>query len=374
MQIYKLNILYVEPFYSGSHKQWIDSYQKYSTHNIHILSLPGKKWKWRMHGGAITLAKEYNKFENKFDIILCSDMLNLPVFKSLCDDNLSNSKVVMYFHENQLSYPWSPLDQDLELKRDLHYYYINHTSSLISDYNYFNSNYHLRSYIDGLKKYLKKMPDFRNMDTIESIDNKSSVLPIGCELNKGKNVNKKSNSPIILWNHRWEYDKNPNLFFKILFDLNANDIDFQLIVVGENYQDYPEVFDVAKKELNSKIIHFGYCENKNEYIEYLKLANILPVTSNQDFFGISIVEAISYGVYPILPKRLSYPELFENNSNPHIFYNNESELKDKIMSAINNVDLLSNYIKNLRQNVCKKFNWKTVSKKYDKTFEDLMIN
>ena len=44
------------------------------------------------------------------------------------------------------------------------------------------------------------------------------------------------------------------------------------------------------------------------------------------------------------------------------------------MSAINNVDLLSNYIKNLRQNVCKKFNWKTVSKKYDKTFEDLMIN
>ena len=140
MQIYKLNILYVEPFYSGSHKQWIDSYQKYSTHNIHILSLPGKKWKWRMHGGAITLAKEYNKFKNTFDIILCSDMLNLPIFKSLCDDSLSNSKVAMYFHENQLSYPWSPLDQDLELKRDLHYYYINYTSSLISDYNYFNSN------------------------------------------------------------------------------------------------------------------------------------------------------------------------------------------------------------------------------------------
>jgi len=374
MQIHKLNILYIEPFYSGSHKQWIDSYQKYSTHNIQILSLPGKKWKWRMHGAAITLAKEYNEFENKFDIILCSDMLNLPVFKSLCNDNLSNSKVIMYFHENQLSYPWSPLDQDLELKRDLHYYYINYTSSLISDYNYFNSNYHLTSYIDGLKKYLKKMPDFRNMATIELINSKSSVLPIGCELNEVKNINKRSNSPIILWNHRWEYDKNPNLFFKILFDLHANNIDFQLIVLGESYQDYPEVFDTAKMELNNKIIHFGYCENKNEYIEYLKLANILPVTSNQDFFGISIVEAISYGVYPILPKRLSYPELFENNLNPHIFYNNESELKDKIISAIKNIDLLSTHMNNLSENVCSKFNWKTVSKKYDKTFEDLIIN
>ena len=374
MQIHKLNILYVEPFYSGSHKQWIDSYQKYSTHNIHILSLPGKKWKWRMHGGAITLAKKYNEFENKFDIILCSDMLNLPVFKSSCNDNLSNSKVVMYFHENQLSYPWSPLDQDLELKRDLHYYYINYTSSLISNYNYFNSNYHLTSYIDGLKKYLKKMPDFRNIDTIELINNKSSVLPIGCELNEVKNINEKSNSPIILWNHRWEYDKNPDLFFKILFDLNANNIDFQLIVLGESYQDYPAVFDTAKKELNNKIIHFGYCQNKNEYIKYLKLANILPVTSNQDFFGISIVEAISYGVYPILPNRLSYPELFENKTNPYIFYNNESELKDKIISAINNTDLLLDHMKNLKENVYRKFNWKTASKKYDRTFESLIIN
>ena len=374
MQTYKLNILYVEPFYSGSHKQWIDAYQKYSIHNIHILSLPGKKWKWRMHGGAITLAKEYNKFKNTFDIILCSDMLNLPIFKSLCDDSLSNSKVAMYFHENQLSYPWSPLDQDLELKRDLHYYYINYTSSLISDYNYFNSNYHLTSYIDGLKKYLKKMPDFRNMNTIELIDNKSSVLPIGCELNKDKRNNKKSNSPIILWNHRWEYDKNPDLFFKILFDLNADNVDFQLIVLGESYQDYPEIFDTAKNELSDKIIHFGYCENKNEYIKYLKLANILPVTSNQDFFGISIVEAISYGVYPILPNRLSYPELFENKSNPYIFYNNESELKDKIISAINNADLLLDHMKNLKENVYNKFNWKTVSKKYDRTFENLIIN
>ena len=374
MQTHKLNILYVEPFYSGSHKQWIDAYQKYSIHNIHILSLPGKKWKWRMHGGAITLAKEYNKFKNTFDIILCSDMLNLPIFKSLCDDSLSNSKVAMYFHENQLSYPWSPLDQDLELKRDLHYYYINYTSSLISDYNYFNSNYHLTSYIDGLKKYLKKMPDFRNIDTIELINNKSSVLPIGCELNEVKNINEKSNSPIILWNHRWEYDKNPDLFFKILFDLNANHIDFQLIILGESYQDYPAVFDTAKKELNNKIIHFGYCQNKNEYIKYLKLANILPVTSNQDFFGISIVEAISYGVYPILPNRLSYPELFENKTNPYIFYNNESELKDKIISAINNTDLLLDHMKNLKENVYRKFNWKTASKKYDRTFESLIIN
>ena len=133
----------------------------------------------------------------------------------------------MYFHENQLSYPWSPLDKDLVLKRDLHYHYINYTSSLVSDYNYFNSQYHLDSYIKGLKKYLKKMPDLRNEDTINSIYNKSSSLPIGCNLKNDKKMIKKN--PIILWNHRWEYDKNPELFFKTLFELKNKKIKFNCI-------------------------------------------------------------------------------------------------------------------------------------------------
>ena len=35
------------------------------------------------------------------------------------------------------------------------------------------------------------------------------------ELNKQKN-----DCAVILWNHRWEYDKNPELFFTTLFDLD----------------------------------------------------------------------------------------------------------------------------------------------------------
>ena len=74
-----MNILYIEPYYSGSHKKWIDSYQKYSNHTIDILSLPGNKWKWRMHGGAVTLANDFMNYDKKLDLILCSDFLNLPV-------------------------------------------------------------------------------------------------------------------------------------------------------------------------------------------------------------------------------------------------------------------------------------------------------
>ena len=69
------------------------------------------------------------------------------------------------------------------------------------------------------------MPDYNNLNTIEKICNKSKVLPIGCELNMRRHMNLKENiKPIILWNHRWEYDKNPELFFEVLFYLDKKGI------------------------------------------------------------------------------------------------------------------------------------------------------
>ena len=71
-----MKILYIEPYYGDSHRQWIESYQRHSNHDISILKLPGNKWKWRMHGGAITLAQDFRDMNESFDLILCSDFLN----------------------------------------------------------------------------------------------------------------------------------------------------------------------------------------------------------------------------------------------------------------------------------------------------------
>ena len=365
-----MKILYVEPYYSGSHKHWIDSYKKYSKHKIDILSLPGKKWKWRMHGGAITLAKKFNALNKSFDIIICSDMLNLPIFKSLCNKKILYSKIVMYYHENQLTYPWSPEDVDVTNNRDLHYAFINYTSSLISDYNYFNSQYHYESYIDGLKKYLNKMPDFQNKKTINEIKYKSDILHIGCELknNFTNKIIKKKNKPIILWNHRWEYDKNPDLFFKTLFEIKKNGIKFSLVVLGKKYKKYPEIFNKAKRVLKNEIIHFGFCNSRDEYLSWLNKSDILPVTSNQDFFGISIMEAVCSNCYPILPNRLTYPELFGIKDNPEYFYHKDNDLKNKIIKSIININELSLKVSKTSKELIEKYDWSVIVKKYDSIF------
>ena len=44
MAFYKqLNIVLIEPFFTGSHKAWADGYKKNSNHNINILFLKGKQ-------------------------------------------------------------------------------------------------------------------------------------------------------------------------------------------------------------------------------------------------------------------------------------------------------------------------------------------
>ena len=46
-----------------------------------------------------------------------------------------------------------------------------------------------------------------------------------------------------------------------------------------------------------------------EYEKALADADVFVSTANHEFFGISAVEAGLAGAYPILPKRLAYPEI-----------------------------------------------------------------
>ena len=63
--------------------------------------------------------------------------------------------MAVYFHENQMSYPWSPTDRDVAKDRDKHYGFINFTTALAADAVFYNSQYHLESFFKELVKLLK---------------------------------------------------------------------------------------------------------------------------------------------------------------------------------------------------------------------------
>ena len=362
----KLNIILIEPFFTGSHKSWAEGYKKNSQHNIETISLKGIYWKWRMHGGAITLARMFNKHIEKHgipDILLTTDMLNVPVFNSFA--RFDNIPIISFFHENQLTYPWSTQDRDKEKNRDHHYGFINYTTALCSDKIMFNSNFHKNSFIKALRKFLKQFPDHNELSNVDIINDKSIVTYLGLDLKKFDQYKIQTDNqiPIILWNHRWEYDKNPEDFFKCLKEIQSKDIDFQLVILGEQFDTEMDIFTKARTTFQNEIIHIGYCESFEEYARWLWKADIIPVTTNQDFFGASIMEAVYCGTHPLLPNRLTYPELFSNKINTNHFYDNNNELVVKL------INLLNNKIFESLESYTQQYDWSVIASKYD----DVMI-
>ncbi len=363
-----LNITLLEPFFSGSHRQWALGLQNHSSHNINILSLPGRHWKWRMHGGAISLAKQFNELKKNPDLILATSMLGLSTFLSLTRKKSATIPVAIYFHENQLTYPWSPQDRDVKNKRNNHYAFINYTAALAADKVFFNSNYHKDSFLEALPNFLSQFPDKREKGNIELIKAKSEVLHLGVDLLRFDDFidSEKEKEPeaVILWNHRWEYDKRPKAFFKTLFKLQDKGVKFKLIVLGEQNEMIPPIFDEAKKKLHSEILHWGYVDSFEDYARWLWRADILPVTSNQDFFGGSVVEAMYCDCFPILPNRLAYPEHIPKEIQRDYVYE-EGELEMRLETAIENVMAVRQVD---YQSLVKKYDWKSQIEKYDRYF------
>lgn len=361
-----MRITLIEPYFTGSHANWANEYARHSQHHIEILSMRGKYWKWRMHGGAVTLAAEYLNRKLQSDLLLVTDMLDLTTFLALTRRQTATIPVAIYFHESQICYPWSPSDRDVRNKRDHHYGFINYSSALAADRVFFNSQYHYSVFFKELQKFLKHFPDYNEMDTVPKIRDKSQVLHLGLNLQMfdrfSRSDDSNQGSPLILWNHRWEYDKNPEEFFQALYALQDQGLDFRVAILGESFGKLHPIFIDAQSKLGERVVQFGYADDLAHYAGWLHQADIFPVTSHHDFFGASVVEALYCDCYPLLPRRLTYPELLPADRYPDNFYQGFDDLVRKLGQAITKIDRIRQ--QNFSDHV-QRFAWQKMASVYD---------
>lgn len=308
-----MNILALEPWYGGSHKHFLDGLVEHSAHTFETITMPGRFWRWRMEGGAVTLARKARERLNEGftpDLIFASDMVHVPAFLALTRPHLSDVPVLLYFHENQLTYP-IPEDRSRERAHPN----INYLSALAADRLAFNSAFHFNEFADALPLLLRDFPDFTNLHTVQDIREKSTVLHLGMDLraHDAHDIERTARSAgeplVVLWNQRWEYDKNPEAFFRMMNRLDDAGYDFRLILAGKHFEEQPEAFEQAFERYAERILHYGYAEDFAEYSRLLHRADVVVSTSLHEFFGVAIMEAIYCGCHPVLPNRLSYPEL-----------------------------------------------------------------
>ncbi len=315
-----MRILIVEPYYGTSHRALVDGLILRIPFEMELLSLSPRKWKWRMRGGAWVLAEKAKAIE-PCDVLFVSDFLDLPAFLALGPKWLRDCRKIVYFHENQLTYPVR-----VENERDLHFGLTNIESALAADTVVFNSEFHRHSFIEAARELIKRFPDNRPEAVGERIAAKSRVLPIPIDLSRFHRSEEKSGELTLLWNMRWEFDKAPEAFFEQLFSLADSGLDFRIAVAGEKFKDYPAIFDEAGVRLADKIVSWGFIESRDEYIELLSRCDVVVSTAIHEFFGISVVEAVAAGCFPLLPNRLAYPERYPERC----LYGNEIELRDRL--------------------------------------------
>ena len=312
-----LRVLALEPYHGGSHKAFLDGWMQYSQHEWTILSLPPWKWKWRMRHSAITLASQTSekiREGENWDVIFCSDMLNLAEYLGLVPQSIQKLPSIVYFHENQLTYPVAHPQEF-----DFHYVLTNLITALAATEVWFNSLYHQNIFLGELRGFLKRMPDFQPLEAVEDVRNKSFVRHPGIhQLPKRK---KRIPGPMrIVWAARWEHDKNPELFFKSLQILKVQKVEFRISVMGEQFRQSPDVFDSARKEFVNHIDRWGYQQERSDYEAALLEADVFVSTADHEFFGFSVLEAAAAGAFPLVPEKLAYPETLELDSGNEDFF------------------------------------------------------
>lgn len=306
-----MRVLALEPYYGGSHRAFLDGWVQHSRHTWSVLALRPRKWKWRMRHGAVTLAEQVRAALERgagWAALFCSDMLNLAEFLGLAPSAVRGLPAVVYFHENQLTYPFR-----CETERDFHFGFTNMTTALAAREVWFNSAFHRDDFLAALAAVLKRMPDYQPLEAVARIRARSRIEPPGIDAFPPRGP--RPPGPLrILWAARWEHDKNPEDFFAALTELRAGGVPFRVSVIGEQFRDSPAVFETARMALAAEIDRWGYQATRADYVAALLDADVVVSTAVHEFFGISVVEALAAGCFPLLPQRLAYPELLASQA------------------------------------------------------------
>lgn len=355
----KPHFLLIEPYYGGSHRAFIDGLQQHLDFEFTLLSLPARKWKMRMQLAAPWVVDKVISLVTsgkRYDGILCSTFLDIAVLRSQLFRAGIKLPLAIYFHENQFSYPGQVADPGQH-----QFTSINFTSALTVDFLAFNSRYNLDTFLSGIRHYLKKAADMKLQYLAETVAHKAEVLYPGIDFKAIDNVPKSEDhkkNPVIVWNHRWEHDKDPQTFFASLVELSEKSIPFQLIVLGQHFRNRPKIFSWAKEKLKKQILHFGYVESREAYARLLARGDIVVSTALHEFFGMAILEGVRAGCRPLVPDRLSYTELFPNR-----FRYQDGQLVRRLQQLFGHREPFSH---EESQQLTERFSWPAVAGAYEK--------
>ena len=352
----------------ASHVTWAEGYQgQVSQQNkqdasamVSIVKVPSDRWKWRFMGAAAELLPHIADDDDV--VIVDGGLLDVTVLVALLQaqrrqEQTRMPKIILYMHENQLTTPFAPNDRDVKAGTHWHYGVAHWRSLLVADGMVFNSRQHQQVFATALLQMISEQcprdaVDWHLSQAREALSTKTAVLPYGLELEQLRSLATTLPSsavsstsdlskpttpllPVILWNARLEADKDPEAFVQLLECIrHEHQVPFRLIVLGTDPSKDQIWYTRFRRDFPDELLFLGWCTDRDTYAHWLSQARIVVSTARHETFGISMVESMYCGALPLLPQRLSYPEILPSKDFSIHFYTNQTEAVSKLVHLL----------------------------------------
>jgi len=297
-------ILLLSAYHSKSHAYWCEGL---------MAALPEYDWtvktqlprhfSWRVRASDWIWGLQPDEdLDRKYDLIIATSLSGLAGLKAL-RPNLASTPTWVYFHENQFAHP---LEKRQSSDHQIGWQFSSLQNALCSDWVSFNTAFNRDSFFKGLRAMLKRMPERLPNKPVAKLKARSDVLPVPLTEDFSSLRAAEKDPCLILWNHRWEWDKQPQRLLRALIELKQEGVNFRLAMLGTGGAD-DDRFAKERNILAERIAHWGEADHSS-YRDWLGRAGIGVSCARHDFQGLAVLEAAQAGATVVVPQRVAYPE------------------------------------------------------------------
>jgi glycosyltransferase involved in cell wall biosynthesis len=167
-------ILLLSAYDAASHQHWRQQLVTMFPHcHWTHLVLPARYFSWRIRGNSLSWAFNHRqKLTDNYDLLIATSVCDLASLRGFVPE-LARVPTLVYFHENQLAYPDSG-KQHPSVEPAM----VNLYSALCADQVAFNSEWNRRSFLEGVRALLRRLPDEVPPELVSLLTAKSLVLPV----------------------------------------------------------------------------------------------------------------------------------------------------------------------------------------------------